>query len=346
MTGLNASRAQILNLKTAAALSAVALFAFAGAARAQAPADWTAIESAAKKEGKVVLYTSSAAEDVPLVMKKFQDRYGIETSFLRGRGSELRERLRTEHASNRQVGDVVSSGNTLMSFEPAIFDRHPVLPNATKLVTPFKDDGLFVPSSVALFTILVNTNLVKPEDEPKSWKDLLDPKWKGKLLVDDPRATGQGNVSFMVLAEKFGPDFLTGMARQGPVFTRDRSVSARRVAQGEYPIYFVFGPGEFAALEGLPLKIVIPQEGAPYTSNILAKIAGAPHPNAALLLINFMLGDEAQNVFADLVRISVTGKVSGKLSPMLQDIAKTRLLGEADPAKVDEMLAVFTSTFK
>jgi len=323
------------------------MFAVAGPAIAvaQAPVDWNKVEADAKKEGKVVMYTSSGNEDIPNVLKKFEARYGIQTELLRGRGSELRERIRTEFNTKRNVGDVVSSGNTLAAFDNAVFDRHPPLPNAKRLISPFKDDGLFLSTNIALFTILLNTNLVKPGDEPKSWLDVLDPKWKGKILLDDPRATGQGNGTFMVLADKFGHDFLEKIVKQEPVLTRERSVSARRVAQGEFAMYFAFGPGEFLTMQGLPIKVVVPKEGAPYTSNITAKLAGAPHPNAALLLMNFLLEDEAQDVFADLARKSVTGRVSSVLPDTLKEVISAPLLAEGNPDKVDEMLAVFNKVF-
>ena len=123
--------------------------------------------------------------------------------------------------------------------------------------------------------ILVNTRLVKPEDEPKSWEDLNDPKWKGKILSDDMRPLGSGNTMFAILQKKLGAAFNEKLAEQKPVFSRDLRNDARRVARGEYPIYV---PQIFAFasdLKGLPVKVVIPKEGAPYAMMEFAMLKNA-----------------------------------------------------------------------
>ena len=135
--------------------------------------------------------------------------------------------------------------------------------------------------------ILVNTRLVKPEDEPKSWDDLNDPKWKGKILADDMRPLGSGNTMFAILQKKLGAAFNEKLAEQKPVFSRDLRNDARRVARGEYPIYV---PQIFAFasdLKGLPVKVVIPKEGAPYAMMEFAMLKNAAHPNAARLIDHF-----------------------------------------------------------
>ena len=102
---------------------------------------------------------------------------------------------------------------------------------------PFKATEFSVPAYVQPMGILINTRLVKDEDVPKSWDDLNDPKWKGKILSDDMRPLGSGNTMFAILQKNMGAEFNEKLAEQKPVFSRDMRNDARRVARGEYPIY-------------------------------------------------------------------------------------------------------------
>jgi len=314
---------------------------------ATAPAaDWAKVEAAAKKEGAVVLYTTSNSEIVPTIMKKFEARYGIPVDILRGRGSELRERVRTEITSGRTVGDVFHSGNTLRAVDLGQLQKHEPLPNTARLIPLLKDDGYFSPTNIAPFGVLMNTDLVKQQDEPKVWADLLDPKWRGKILVDDPRAPGQGNATVMVLEQKFGREFLDKFAAQNITISTDNAAAERRVAQGEYAFYVGFSLANVLRMRGLPIKGFIPAEGAPYTASVATIIKDAPHPNAARLLLNFILDDAAQTVFSDQANISATGLVSPAIPEDIRKLTQAKLLAEADPFQMDDKIALYKQIFK
>ena len=157
---------------------------------------------------------------------------------------------------------------------------------------PFKANEYSVPAFMQPMGILINTRLVKEQDIPTSWNDLNDPKWKGKILSDDMRPLGSGNTMFAILEKTMGTDFNQKLAEQKPVFSRDMRNDARRVARGEYAIYI---PQIFAFtsdLKGLPVKVVIPKEGAPFAEMDLAVLKNAPHPNAARLFIDHFLSVE------------------------------------------------------
>jgi iron(III) transport system substrate-binding protein len=133
---------------------------------------------------------------------------------------------------------------------------------AGSLTEPFVDDGTFLPANAGNFALLINTNLVK--DEIRSWKDLEDPKWSGKILSDDPRALGAGSGWFEVTYRAFGREYHEKVAAQKPVFSRVWAESRRRIARGEFSIYFPFNVSEYQPLKGLPIKVIIPKEGVPY----------------------------------------------------------------------------------
>ena len=319
-------------------------------AAAQAPAvpaagsaEWVKVVDAAKKEGKVVMYSGAVGNTVsPKIAAAFEAKYGIRMEVLEARASELRERIRTEQAAGKVLGDVSHNGSTTTQLQltEGVFVPYGTLPNAGRPVPPFKADGTRVPIYVIAYDILVNTEMVKPAEEPKSWKDLLDPRWKGKILADDMRALGGGAVFFMVTYQTFGRGFHDKLAEQKPFMNRELRGNHRRVARGEYPIYIPFTIGDILDLKGLPVKSIIPTEGAPYVLFQGAVFKGAPHPNAARLLMDFFLSDEVQLLYAAAGFVGVTGGLEARMTPEMRSFAQTKLLGTTDPKLQEDMLKI------
>jgi iron(III) transport system substrate-binding protein len=328
-------------------LAAIAL-AIALPASAQ-DADWAKVVDAAKKEGKVSLYTSFLGAPFHIaITKEFEKKYGIPVEILDVRASELRERVRTEQASGRFLGDVTQNGQaTLMRQEQeGVLQPHGGIPAAQNLVPPHEATDVRVPSYVLGYGILINTNLVKPGEEPKSWKDLLDPRYKGKLISDDMRALGGGQIFFTATYDAFGRAFHDKLAEQQPVFSRDVGNDERRVARGEFPARIPQLFSNSTLLKGLPVKLVIPVEGAPYIRFDLAVLKNAPHPNAARLLIDFYLSPEAQLIYANAGLIPVVKGVAEKADPDLRPLAGAKLLGTSSPDTQDAMLDLAKQIYK
>jgi iron(III) transport system substrate-binding protein len=332
-------------------LAALALAAAARPAAAQAPpaAEWDKVIAAAKKEGKVVMYSGAVgAPTTPKIAAAFEAKHGIRVEVLEARASELRERIRTEQASGRVLGDVSHNGSTTTALQLAegTFQPHGALPGAGRPVAPFAVDEVRVPIYVIPYGILVNTEMVKPADEPKSWKDVLDPRWKGKILADDMRALGGGAVLFVVAQQKFGREFHDKLAQQQPHMNRELRGNYRRVARGEYPLYIPFTLPDLLDLKGLPVKAIIPAEGAPYVRFDGAIFKGAPRPNAARLLMDFFMSDEVQTIFANVGYGPVIGGLEGKITPEARPLAQAKLLGTTDPKIMDDMLKLAREIYK
>ena len=228
---------------------------------------WDGIVAAAKKEGRVVLYSAfvglAAHQDLK---KEFEAAYGITVDILEARASEVRERIRIEQAAGRFAADVSENGRTTTTLQidqDHVFEPFGPLPSLGRLKSEFHADEIRLPVFAIVYGILANTRLVKPADEPNSWLDLADPRWKGKILADDLRTLGGGGVLFFVLQEQFGRGFQEKLAAQDLKFSREIPANERRVARGEYPLYLPVSLTSVPELKGLPVKFIAPKEGLP-----------------------------------------------------------------------------------
>jgi iron(III) transport system substrate-binding protein len=324
-------------------VAAAAILVLAGPSKA---ADWDQIIQSAKKEGSVVVYTTGlGAKFHADIARSFQEKYGITVNLLDLRASEIRERVRMEGTTNRRVGDVIQLSPISLADLRAegSLQTLPSMPNESLLQKEFAPDEYSVPSHVYGFGILINTRLVKPEDEPKSWTDLLDDKWHGRILADDFRAPGGGQVFFEVTYDKFGKSFHQRLAKQDLVFSRELGNSERRIAMGEYPIRIPQHLTTFRALKGLPVKFIVPSEGLVYIQFNSAILKDAPHPNAALLLINYYLSRESQTAMSEA---GLAPTIDGVTASPGESLVGTRLLGTTHAGKLESMLDLAKQIYK
>ncbi|HEY7219769.1 MAG TPA: extracellular solute-binding protein [Candidatus Binatia bacterium] len=302
-------RGKFMSRVLAAFFAAAIFIAMMGVhAFAQDKENWNDVVAAARKEGKVVLYGTSTfrpmvKEMEPLLTK----RYGIKVEFLIARSREVRERINAEVRAKRPVGDLGQAGATSL---PALWQDGGLenwLPASIKFVRHEIADDMELPKVpitpiyANLRGILVNTKLVRPGEEPKTWKDLADPKWRGKILMDDPRSAGAGN-SWFVSTVRFpglGKEFHQALAQNKPVFTSAGTYQqiANRIAQGEYAIGFPVDADSLLELKGAPVKFIAPKEGITYTVMGIGLVKNAARANAGKVFIDFSLSEEAQRVF-------------------------------------------------
>lgn len=318
------------------------------ASTSHAQSNWDAVTAEAKKEGKLFIYNGSNFPVIRKIADEFQKQYGIAVDVLDGRAVETRERVRAEQAAGRKVGDLHYGGEDTLSsmLGEKAFQDHGAIPNIKNIAEPLKDNNLLMPTTVGTLAILVNTDLVKGADEPKSWRDLTDAKWKGKILSDDPKAPGAGGVWFEVMLDKLGREFHDKMAAQALVMSRVQTESYQRIGRGEMPMFIPFNTSAYEQLKGLPIKVVVPDEGTPYVVFVFAMLRDAPHPNAAKLFMNYALDRTAQEAFAATgFRPAVAG-MDTKIAADLRTLAQTKLMGKATPGRVDEILKIAAEIYK
>ena len=318
----------------------------AAAPAAAQPADWPAIERAAKQEGVVAVYNTGVGLHRDIAAA-FTARYGVRVDFLDMRASELRERVRIEQSSNRYLADLCLNGSTgaIIMDRSGHFEAHGGLPNEANILPGMEGNGVRISIFVNIFGFMINTRIVRPEYEPKGFRDLLDPFFKGKILADDPRAAGEGYATFATTYETLGSDFQLALAKQNLSFTRNLLEGGTRVARGEYAVYFPQKFPDYVLLKQLPVKFIWPQEGSPYQVFMLARLKRAPHPNAARLLLNFFLDPEAQLLYARSGRGVTIKDVLEKTPPDIRAALGAKLLATTDPDREAEFFRLATEIY-
>jgi iron(III) transport system substrate-binding protein len=333
--------------RMAGGLLALAAVAISAGAHAQSQ-NWDDVVAAAKKEGSLVIYNGSVGLTVQKLADKFQQKYGIKAEVLQARASEIQERLRIERATGRVAASVTYQGsNSLERFaEDGTIVPHGDLPHVKDVLPPLVENGTVLQTCMGNFALLYNTNLVKGADVPKSWKDLLKPQWQGKILSDDFRAAGAGSGTFQVTYKAFGADFHEKLRQQKPVFSRDASEAARRVARGEFAFYLPFNVSEFGRFKGLPINAIIPEEGAPYLAFGAGLVAGAPSPNAGRLFMDFVLTEEAQLLMVSDGWRPAIGGLESKMPPESVRLMTGKLLGTSVAADQDKYRGLAIELYK
>ena len=300
--------------------------------------DWDALTSRAKAEGKVTVYTSATASSVhEAIAAAFTKKYGIKVSILNLRASEILERVKTEQASGKVFGDVFQNGVETYEAQNYQSERCDVRNQASFRPDLKLADGA-VPNFVLGYGIMANTNMVGADTAPKSWSDLLASQWKGQILSDDPRALGGGYIMFSTFQTQLSPDFNERLAKQQPTLSRDIGFMERRVAQGEFPIRIPQQFPNILRLKGLPVKLIIPDEGVPFLRFDLARLKSALHPNAACLFIDFLTSNEVQMMYANAGLVPAIKLNESQISPEVLPLVRAKLLGTGSLGTQEQML--------
>jgi len=276
------------------------LSVWAGEARAQDPR-----LEAARKEGKVVWYTSLALTSSEKVAKLFEAAYpGVKVEVHRTGSQRILQRMMQELSSNIKNVDVVhtsDAGHYVLLKEKKLLMRY--TPAGVDVFgAGFKDkDGYHYGLRATVNVIAYNTKVVSPADAPRTWKDLLDPKWRGRLVTAHPGYSGVIATHVLALVHLHGWDYFKALAQNKPMLVQSAVDPSGVVASGERPVAANGGDYTFYQVKkkGNPVEIVYPKEGVPLVVSPSAITSFAPHPNAARLFTDFIFSREIQQVLAD-----------------------------------------------
>ncbi len=281
--------------------------------------EWEKMVEAAKKEGSLMLYISTGgANREPL--KGFTQKYGIRAESVSGRGSELDAKILTEQRAGIYLTDLIITGtSSLVSLKPQgivqVLEPLLIRPDildpqawyANKLPWVDRDRTFFSFVAFASNSISVNSDLVK-RGEIKGYQDLLDPKWKGKLTMNDPTIPGTGGLCFLMVSKQIMDfDYMRQLAKQEPIILRDQRLQVEWLAQGKYPIAIWPNSAALADFQqaGATILNIDSVEGNYVTSGggNIAMFKKAPHPKAAQLFVNWLLTSEGQTLFSKEVML-------------------------------------------
>jgi len=311
---------KVRNLGVALSGFLVLMFVVAPSARADWQSEWNKTVTAAKKEGRLVIY---GGEEIthPEILNEFAKKYPeIKVVTGSGRGSTLGPRILAERRAKKYLVDLFSGGPGTpyrVLYRGKALD--PI--NPTFILPEVKDTSKWYggkhhyadPKDAYLFifegsisggaSIYYNTNMVDPK-EFKSYFDILNPKWKGKISFYNPTASGGGLNSVISLYSnpQLGPKFIRRLFGEMDVtIFRSRRQGPDWLATGKYPLCFSCRDMRRAMRQGLPIDQIPPEslkEMEPVIggggSSVIVLINKAPHPNAAKLFINWYLSREGQ----------------------------------------------------
>ena len=343
-------------LKASSALAATTVFAEPiRAAAPPAEAVTPALIEAAKKEGKVVYYTSV---DLPLaekVAKSFEAKYsGIAVRVERTGAERVFTRIAQEYSSNIHAVDVVNSSDAAHLI---VWKRNgwlaPYVPEdvAKHYPAEHKDaDGMFGSFRIFLCPMGYNTNLVKAADAPKSYADLLDPKWIGKIVKAHPSYSGTILTATFQMSRDIGWAYFEKLAQQKVMQVQSAADPPKKLALGERAImadgieYGMFQLKE----DGKPVDLIYATEGTPLIIGPNALFKSAPNPNAARLLQSYMFSAECQQLIIDVGGMR-SAHVLVKDKPGRKALSQIKLMKD-DAAAVEkeseQIKARYTQYFK
>jgi len=293
--------------------------------------------AAAVKEGKVTQYTSNDLSLATALAKAFEAKYpGITFQFERSGAERNYQRISQEYASNVRVADVVTSSD--LSYLVSWKKSGMIIPYQTEEAAGWgaaarEADGFFTKEIFSLMIPGYNTRLAKEEDAPKAWTDLLDPKWKGKMVKAHPGYSGNIMTGTFALVQVLGWGFYEKLAKQGVMQVQSATDPPYRCAQGERAVMADASENAiFRTIKnGGPLAPIYPVEGSPVVPVGCAIMAAAPHPNAARLLVHFILSPEGQKILVDYGGRSFAPGMA--LPPGLKATEQVKLL-HSDPVDV------------
>jgi iron(III) transport system substrate-binding protein len=301
----------------------------------QGPDRMERIVAAAKKEGALTLYTTIAEKDLPAILKPFEQKYGVKVTVWRAGTDKVLQRTVQEARAGRHEVDAIHFG----SPEMEALAREKILQAVSSPVHKDLLTGSVPPHRQWAATILsvwvqaYNTNAVKKQDLPKTYQDLLDPKWKGKLGIEVKNDDWFATVVHQMGGEEKGLAFFRQLVEKNGISGRKgHTLLNNMVVSGEVPLaltVYNYMPQQ-AKEKGAPIDWFA-IEPAIARSNAIGVAAKAKHPAAALLFYEYLLGTDGQKAFVSIDYVPTNSKVESPLKGMkIVTTDPVRSLDEAD----------------
>jgi iron(III) transport system substrate-binding protein len=305
-----------------------------------------AVINAAIKEGTINLYSGTTTRDFLQNggQAKFEQRFGIKIKPLTSELRKLVDRIRTEISVGRVVADIFEGNdqymlelhrlNALVKWKPPA----PELDRISREAFVVEPAGFWWPTHVSAQGLVVNPNLVDPK-EIKSYWDVINPKFKGKVAIRDPRSSGGGAWHMLGIQNtpELGGDYIVKLKSTVEPFILSGGSNVIRdaVVRGQFAIGFS-GRGDFFENlpKGAPLAWVVPKEGLAWTPSSIALINGAPNVNAAKVFITWLYEVEQLQLWTDQGRPVPHPDVKSPIPEM--SLAGVKLMARIPDEQLDQ----------
>jgi iron(III) transport system substrate-binding protein len=309
---------------------------------------WSAQEqtlSAAKKEGRLVWYTAMQPEDSSKLIELYRVRYPfVDATSFRAGSAPLLNRILTETRANRHLFDVVSAKfSDLMLLQKR--DLLGKISSAELQFYPekFRDaGGRWVDLYNNYYTIAYNTSHVRPADAPAKWEDLLDSKWSDGKITIDPRSYDWYFGMRTLLGPQRAQDFMRKLNTNKPAFRDGNVLIANLLAAGEFPLAVTYAHlVERLRMRGAPVDWVPvkPMVAVPIS---IALPLRSPHPSAAGLFVDLLLGKEGAELLKAMGRLPTRSDVTPSAKRLdLKSLDLLPLRASSDEMEPEEFRALF-----
>ena len=302
-----------------------------------------AVLEAAKKEGRLTWYTSMAIDTSKPLLDAFLAEYPFIKAELARLGEEqLLNRILSEARAGKVLFDVVSSSGIQLLAEKKFLAPY-ASPEAQAYAPELKDAGhRWTAVYNNNLVVMYNTRMLAERDAPRDYPDLLDPKWKGKMLMDSTDYDWYGTL-MQAWGKEAGQRYFQRLAQQQPAWRRGHGLVAQLVAAGEVPIGWAYSfRVERMKMEKAPVEWITSFNPIVTTVSGMGLSAKATAPNASKLFIDFVLSKKAQEMIREMRRIPSRGDVKPFAPKMDQAKLKLRLV----PAEVAEHSDRYAEEFR
>jgi iron(III) transport system substrate-binding protein len=299
----------------------VLLVAVARPAFIRAAGDDSRID-AAKREGEVVYYASMNLSEANAVIGEFEKRYPFIKVKLNRTGSEkLLTRVLTEARAKKTLADVIQT----VEFSMHLLNRSGVLVRYTPQANSFyreefKEEGFWTTVYYNAYVTGYNSRLVAMRALPKTYNDLLDPNWKGKLMMEGTKAEWFAGM-LQIMGQERGLKYMRELAKQRPSPREGHELLAQLVAAGEgvFDVNIPVASVERMKERGAPIDWTALGD-APAVMVGIGIVAQAPHPNAAKVFLDFVLSREGQKLMQTPGRLVARGDLANEQAAMLKGL--------------------------
>jgi iron(III) transport system substrate-binding protein len=326
-------------------LSQLILFGFSAVTQLHAQSQPTLVEGA-KKEGKLVWYTSMAIDTSKPLLDAFTKEYPfIKAELVRAGEEQLMNRILSETRAGRWMFDAISTSAMSVLVERRMTAPY-LPPERDAFLSEFKDPqghwtGIFVNNLVLGY----NTVMLPAKDAPKSYADLVDPKWKGKMLMDSTDYDWFGTLSTVWGKEKT-VEYMKRLALQNPLWRRGHGLTAQLLGAGEVPLAWAYNFRlERMKSEGAPVDWIETFDPIVVTISGLGLSAKASNPNAAKLLIDFATSKRGQQMVRGMRRIPARTDIEPLAPKMDQSKLKLKAVPKDVYLHLDDYAREFRKIF-